>query len=134
MSFNFERKKFKQFLEQKGFEIEDCNYNEGLGDILRGIGGFIGGAKRGWKAGWGTQDMGNAEYILEKQINVAFDNFTKNLVRARPIGATIDQQKDIRKFLSGNIHSLLNHSLNYKIMKKAYNVLGRGKSSFVPLI
>jgi len=133
MSFNFERKKFKQFLEQKGFEIEDCNYNEGLGEILRGIGGFIGGVKRGWEAGKGTQDMGAAEYILEKQINVAIDNFTKNLVRVKPIGATVDQQKDIRKFLSGNIHNLLNYSLNYKIMKKAYNILGRGRSQYVPL-
>jgi len=133
MSFNFRRKKFNKFLEQKGFKIEDCNYNETLEDILRGVGGFIAGAKRGLGTSAGTDDMHEAEDALEKRLNIAIDNFVKNLVRVKPTGATPPQQKDIRKFLSGNIRNLLNNSLNFKIMKKAYDILGKGTSRHVDL-
>lgn len=133
MSFNFKRKKFNQFLEQKGFEIENYNYNEALGDILRGLGGFVMGAKRGFETSAGTDDMREGEDALERRLNIAIDNFVKNLVRVQPTGATIDQQKNIRKFLSGNIHHLLNYSLNFKIMKKAYDIVGTGSSTYVTL-
>ena len=133
MSFNFRRKKFNKFLEQKGFKIEDCNYNETLEDILRGVGGFIAGAKRGLGTSAGTADMHEAENALENRLNIAINNFIKNLVRVKPTGATPPQQKDIRKFLSGNIRNLLNNSLNFKIMKKAYDILGKGTSRHVDL-
>jgi hypothetical protein len=77
--------------------------------------------------------MHEAENALEKRLNIAIDNFIKNLARVKPTGATPPQQKDIRKFLSGNIRNLLNNSLNFKIMKKAYDILGKGTSRHVDL-
>lgn len=112
-------KTFMQFLEQKSINNGDSLCNEGIGDIIRGIGGFVGGMRRGWGSGKGSDDLTEAEANLKKQFNVAYSNYGNSLQKvAAARGYLGPNIKKRRQFLSLNTETMMNFSMNALSMDK----------------
>lgn len=110
---NSNKKKFIEFLQEK--ECENSNQlEEGLGSFLwnlgRGIGGAIGGARRGWISGRGSDDFFQSERNLIYRINIALENFKNNLISS---GQTKEYSEKKYKLLKSKIPMLLKLTYEY---------------------
>jgi hypothetical protein len=93
-------KKFHQFLEQKGFVIDENCLNESL---LKGIGGAL----SGFYHGAATPDEQEAEERFESSIKKDISKFTRNLARAFVFGHDFRLTEDIQENLIQNTMRIL---------------------------
>lgn len=105
------RKKFVEFLEEKNFNI-----NETWGEFFRGLGGGTGGLLRGLRKGFGTTDGDKAHEMLKSDMDIAFDNYIKNLAKIN-IG-TPNELATFKKLLKYNKEAILRASYNAKFVRK----------------
>ena len=105
-----ERKKFVEFLEEKNFNI-----NETWGEFFKGLGGGAGGLLRGLTKGFGTTDGDKAHEMLKTDMDIAFNNFGKNLANLN-IG-TPSELARLNKLLKYNKEAILKASYNSRLVR-----------------
>lgn len=110
---NLNKRKFIEFLKEK--ECENLEQlEEGIGSFLwnlgRGIGGAIGGARRGWISGRGSDDFFQSEKNLIYRIKIALENYKNNLISS---GRTKKYSEMKCKLLNSKIQMLLKLTYEY---------------------